>query len=180
MIKLYIDFDGVILNTIDVSYKMLDDSGIDLSDNVRVQDFYCNLDWKKLIEDSEPINNSIVNLRKLMDSKLYDISILTHINSSYEKEIKLDFMKRNFEGLDIIFVEKKDDKCDVVDCFDAVLVDDYMDNLLKWESKGGIAVKFSTTDKEYECIDISSLDMLIDKYEEIKQKMSGRKKKLLV
>ena len=45
MKNLYIDFDGVICNTIEITYKMMEDEGIDLKDSKRVQEFYKNLDW---------------------------------------------------------------------------------------------------------------------------------------
>ena len=34
-LQLYIDFDGVILDTIDVSYKLIEESGIELIDKTR-------------------------------------------------------------------------------------------------------------------------------------------------
>lgn len=40
MTDLYIDFDGVIKDTIKVSYKMMEEQGISLSDRPRVIKFY--------------------------------------------------------------------------------------------------------------------------------------------
>ena len=40
MINLYIDFDGVIMDTINVTYKMLSDKGIDMNDEVAKSKFY--------------------------------------------------------------------------------------------------------------------------------------------
>lgn len=179
-IKLYIDFDGVILNTIDVSYDMLRNSNIDMNNYEEVRKFYYDLDWEGLINNSKPINNSINNLKKVIDSGLFDVSILTHINSDNEIRVKKNFLEKNFGDIDSIFVNKRYDKCDVVDPRDAILVDDFMDNLNKWKLKGGIPIKFSTTNKNYDCISIDSLDMLIDKYDEIRDKMLISIKKLLV
>ena len=180
MIKLYIDFDGVILDTIDVSYKEILNSKIDLNDNDKVQEVYNTMGWGKLINKSKPINDSINCIKKLIDSKLYDVTILTHVISNDEIRVKDKFLRDNFDEIDVIYVNKKHDKCDVVDCYNTVLVDDYMDNLGKWEAKGGIPVKFSTTDKQYDCIYINKLDLLIDKYDEIKKKMTASMKKSLV
>ncbi len=179
-IKLYIDFDGVILDTIDVSYEILKSSNIDTTNYDQVQEFYHKLDWEELISISKPINNNINNLKKLINSNLYDITILTHINSNNEINAKKKFIKENIGDIQTIYVEKKYNKCDIVDAHNAILVDDYMGNLEKWEEKGGIPIKFSTTGKKYECISIDSLELLIDKYEEIKRKIPTRIKKLLV
>lgn len=45
MKNLYIDFDGVICNTIEITYKMLDDLNIDTKDSDKVINFYKNLNW---------------------------------------------------------------------------------------------------------------------------------------
>ncbi len=47
MKKLYIDFDGVILDTINVTYKMIENLGLGTPEEVK--DFYYNLDWDHLI-----------------------------------------------------------------------------------------------------------------------------------
>ena len=48
MKDLYIDFDGVIKDTIKVSYKMMEDEKIDLRDRPKVIEFYKQLDWEYL------------------------------------------------------------------------------------------------------------------------------------
>ena len=50
MTDLYIDFDGVIKDTIKVSYKMMEEQGISLSDRPRVIKFYQDIDWNKEIK----------------------------------------------------------------------------------------------------------------------------------
>ena len=59
MKQLYIDFDGVILDTITKTYKVLKEQNIDTNDQEKVTEFYRNLDRKKLIEETEQINDSI-------------------------------------------------------------------------------------------------------------------------
>ena len=49
MKNLYIDFDGVICNTIEITYKMLADEGIDIKEQDKVSEFYKNLDWKHVL-----------------------------------------------------------------------------------------------------------------------------------
>ena len=50
MQKLYLDCDGVILDTINKSYQMLREEGITKEDEVRA--FYSNICWEKLIVDA--------------------------------------------------------------------------------------------------------------------------------
>lgn len=166
-LKLYVDFDGVILNTIDVSYKMFEESGIELIDNNQKQHFFINLDWENLINLSKPINNSIKYLKELIEGDLYDVTILTHVNSKKEINVKQKYLDKVIPGIDVIYVNKKDNKCDVVDCKDAILVDDFTGNLDLWHQKGGICIKFSTTGKKYEYMTIDNLGTLIEKYNEI-------------
>ena len=48
MKQLYIDFDGVILDTMTKSYEELKKENIDRKDQDKVMEFFRNLDWKKL------------------------------------------------------------------------------------------------------------------------------------
>ena len=49
MKNLYIDFDGVICNTIEITYKMMKDANIDLNDDDKVTEFYKDLDWNHVL-----------------------------------------------------------------------------------------------------------------------------------
>ena len=170
MIDLYIDFDGVILNTIDITYQKLKEVGLSLTNSAQVRKFYEELDWRSLFQESNPIKDSISNIQKLIDSKLYNVSVLSHVSSETEATAKKEFLQQYFTNLNVITVDSKYNKCDVVNCKNAVLVDDYMGNLVPWFNKGGIPIKFSDNGKRYVFITINSLDQLIDKYELIKEK----------
>ena len=92
MIKLYLDFDGVILNTIDVTYDMLAKRNI--TDGKEKDEFYRNLDWFDLINGCSEIENSVSNIKRLIKSDLYDICILTHIGvGSSELSAKRKYLK---------------------------------------------------------------------------------------
>lgn len=69
MKQLYIDFDGVILDTMTKSYEELKKENIDRNDDEKVREFFRNTDWKKLIEETEEINDSINEIKKICDSK---------------------------------------------------------------------------------------------------------------
>ena len=175
-IKLYLDFDGVILNTIDVTYEMFKKN----NEYDDINEFYKNLDWDYVLSISTPINDSINAIHKLVKSGLYDVHILTHFNTEKEARSKKRFDKKELDNVKLITVIKGVNKCEVVDCENAVLVDDYMGNLELWQSKGGIPIKFSDKGKEYDIMSINSLNMLIDKYDEIKKMIKSYDNKTLV
>ena len=163
--KLYIDFDGVILNTIEVSYKKIKEQ---YGENATAEDsskFYRSIDWKNFINECIPINDSINNIQKIIDTKLYDVTVLTHVLSKHEDEEKRKFLNEKIPELNYIPVTKPNPKWDAVDCKNAILVDDYSENLKEWQAHGGIPIKFSLKDKEYEFITIKSLDELIPLYQ---------------
>ena len=77
MKELYIDFDGVILDTIPHLYQAADEAGRERSDSK----FYETFDFKKILKDEYILNDSINCIQKIIESKKFNISILTHINS---------------------------------------------------------------------------------------------------
>ena len=77
--KLYLDFDGVILDTINVTFRQIEQ--LNIVDEEKKQEFYRNIDWNTLLKETSQINNSIENIKKIIDSNLYDVEILTHVNS---------------------------------------------------------------------------------------------------
>jgi len=167
MKKLYLDCDGVILDTINKSYQMLKEEGI--TEEAEVTKFYSNICWKKLIEESGEINNSIEKIKHL--SKYFDIEILTHINSENEAKVKIEYFTKVLPGVNIIPVPKSIKKADYVDPINAILVDDYTVNLEYWEEKGGIPVKFADERKESPYIVITDLLELIDIFTKNKTKI---------
>lgn len=150
MIDLYIDFDGVIKNTIKVSYKMMEEQGISLSNRARVIKFYQDIDWNKLIEISEELNKAFVYINQICEEKRYRVSILTTVNSQQEMIAKVNYIRSKNKEIGIIFVPSGIDKSQIVKAQGAILVDDYSGNLIKWTEAGGIGIKFSdeVSDKE--------------------------------
>lgn len=162
-IKLYLDFDGVILDTINVTNKMREELG--LKEYKEIREFYRTINWNKLIKETNQINNSISNIRKLIESNLYDIEILTHVNSEHEAKEKIKYLSNIFPNLKITPVPKIIEKCEVVNPLNSILVDDYSKNLLLWEINGGIAIKFTQEDEEdKDYITINSLEDLLYLY----------------
>jgi 5S rRNA maturation endonuclease (ribonuclease M5) len=126
MTKLYLDCDGVILDTINMSYKMIKNKG--LTNEKDIEHFYKNLSWEELIIEAGEINNSIEKIKEL--TKVYDVEILTHVNSDGEIIAKLNYFKEVLPEVKVIAVPKEIKKADAVDPKGNILVDDFLGNLV--------------------------------------------------
>lgn len=157
MKKLYLDCDGVILDTINYTYQMINERGIPEED---VDNFFKNLSWENLIEEAGEINNSIVKIKEL--TKYFDVEILTHVNSEEEIRAKFRYFTKVLPEVKLNVVPKVIKKGDIVNPNGAILVDDFIPNLEYWEEVGGIPVKFSDTDKECKYTKISDLLELLE------------------
>ena len=142
MKQLYIDFDGVILDTIKESYKALEEAGIDKKDQEKVTAFYRDLDWKSLIARTKEINDSINEIKKICASKKFNVYILTHINSTNEMIEKIKYLHKKLPQVTIVSVPKQIPKTEVVNPSAAILIDDYSGNIKEWQKKLGIGIKF--------------------------------------
>lgn len=162
MHNLYIDFDGVILDTIPALYKQLEECNIEKTDFYAVQNCLSKIDWKKLLEETKEINDSISCIKKLRESNKFNIFILTHINSLDEGIEKIKFLETRIPDITKIIVPKAISKTKMVETKGAILVDDHGVNLDEWKKEGGIPIKFSLKDKKYEYTSIARLDKLLD------------------
>lgn len=138
MKKLYIDFDGVIYNSIDISYKMAAEKNMKSEKDFYL--FYKNLDWCYVLKNSSEINNAFGYIRKLCE--FYDVAILTHVVSLDEVLEKVKLIRKHLDDVTIISVPKSISKTKMVCARDAILVDDYVQNLIEWKNAGGIGIKF--------------------------------------
>lgn len=165
MKNLYIDFDGVIVDTIRVTYDMLDRLGVDRADAEKMSEFYYNLNWKQLLALTPIINDSFNRIQNIADSNKFNISILTHVNSLDEAIAKVNYIRKYAKDVTIIPVPREISKTRMIDAKDAILIDDYSGNLKEFEQAGGIGIQFSTDltkDKGFKVID--KLDKIIDMY----------------
>lgn len=162
MINLYIDFDGVIMNTIEVSYKMFDKLGIEKTPE-SVANFYKNLDWKDFLNNKcLQINNSIKCIQNIIDSNLFNISILSHVTSLNEAIAKIEYIRKYFKDITFIPVPKPISKTKMVHTKNAILIDDYAGNLREWEKSGGIGVRFNLENEDKGFLTIDRLDKVIN------------------
>ena len=159
--NLYIDFDGVILDTINPLYQKLQEDNIPED---KIKDFFINYDWTKIIKDQYIINDSIDCIQKIIDSNKFNLAILTHVNSLHEAELKIKYLRKYFKDITIIPCPKEISKTKMVQTKDSILVDDYAGNLREWEKEGGIPVRFSQkmNGKGFKVVD--KLDQLIEMF----------------
>ena len=67
-------------------------------------------------------------------NKVYDLTIITHFYSLYEKSKKIDYMITNFKGIKFVTVPFQKMKNGIVDSKGCILVDDYYVNIENWNS----------------------------------------------
>lgn len=158
MKKVYLDCDGVILDTISKSYQMIKAMSLTTEDEIR--GFYRSISWEQLIIESGEIDNATSKIKEL--SNYFDISILTHVNSENEERVKLKYFSEKLPGIAVIPVPRRIEKADFIEPNGAILVDDFLPNLEYWEKKGGIPVKFSNSEKECPYVKITDLLQLKD------------------
>ena len=165
MKNLYIDFDGVIMDTIKVTYDMLDRLEVNREDFEKMSEFYENLNWKKILSLTPIINDSFNCIKKLLSCEKFNIAILTHVNSLDEAVAKINYIRKYIKDITVIPVPREISKTKVCKSEGAILVDDYSGNLRDWEKEGGIGIQFSTDlnkDKGFKVID--KLEQLIDMF----------------
>ncbi|MDD3340966.1 MAG: hypothetical protein PHN72_02030 [Bacilli bacterium] len=169
MKNLYIDFDGVIMDTITSSYQMMQEIGIDGKDYSKVVNFYKNLDWKEFLEEADEIHDAYKEINCIVDSGYFNVNILTHVTSLGEAEAKINFIRKKLHEITIITVPKSIDKTKMVNAKNAILIDDYSGNLKKWIEAGGIGVKFALKEKGKEYPVIDHLEQIIDFVNEVNE-----------
>jgi transcription antitermination factor NusG len=164
MKNLYIDFDGVILDTMTKSYKELEKEGIDKKNQEQVMEFFRNIDWERLISETEQINDSINEIKKICASKKFNVYILTHVNSTNEMIEKIKYLHKALPQVTVVSVPKEIPKTEVVNPSAAILVDDYSGNIKEWQKKLGIGIKFVKELEGSDYPEITHLSEVIDMF----------------
>jgi hypothetical protein len=166
MKNLYIDFDGVIMNTIEITYnefKKLGLSDSDPKDKLAVKKYYTDIDWEELLNRKAVIINDAINcIQKIIDSGLYEVTILSHVTALHEAVEKIKYIRKYFNDITIIPVPREISKTKMVHTKGNILIDDFAGNLTEWESEGGIGIKFSTELKGKGFTVIDRLDKILD------------------
>ena len=146
---IYIDFDGVILDTEDLLFEewRKNPNRRLLPESEKIK-YMQQADWNYILNNSEIINDSLYYLSQ-MDPK--ESFILTKIhsieNEGYEK---IDWIRKNGIQQPVILVQKKKKKTDMVDARNNILIDDCLKNLEDWENNNGNPIFFDMDNDDYD------------------------------
>ena len=167
MRRLYIDFDGVVMDTIPLLYNELVKNNVELGDETNIRRVFHDFDFSKVIKDKNILNDSINCIKRIIDSGRFEVSFLSHVNSLAEGVVKVKYLRRHFKNnITIIIVPKEIEKPKMVHSEGAILVDDFAGNLKEWEANGGIAIRFSKELESHGYKVINRLDMILDMFDE--------------
>ncbi len=137
---IYIDFDGVILDTEPLLFEewRKNPNRHLLSETEKIK-YIQNSDWNYIINNSEIINDSIYYLKQMDFTKTF---ILTKIHSELEGNEKIMWLRKNKVLQPVLLVPYKLKKAEVAFAKDNTLIDDCLKNLKEWEEYGGNPVFF--------------------------------------
>lgn len=167
MRRLYIDFDGVVMDTIPLLYNELEKNNVSMDNEEQIRNIFSSFDFKKIIKDKNILNDSIECINKLLESKRFEVAFLSHVNSLDEGIVKIKYLRRHFkDDITIIIVPKQVSKTKMVHSEGAILVDDFSGNLKEWEEAGGISVRFSKELESKGYRVLNRLDSLLDMFDE--------------
>lgn len=130
--KVYVDFDGVLLDTDSVIDSEFDGNG-------DRREFVKNYDWFKLMRDDLIIKDAF----KYINNSKFNINLLSKISSMCEGQAKIKYLRGKGVNIDINLVPTLINKCDVVNAHGNVLIDDKLVNLDSWSNSGGISIYFN-------------------------------------
>ena len=159
--NIYIDFDGVILDTITPLYNDYQTQNISKEN---AKEFFVNYPWDTIIDDKYIINNAIEDIQEIINSNKFNLAILTHVNSINEAVLKINYLRQYFKDITIIPCPKEVSKTKMIHTKDSILIDDYAGNLREWKQEGGIGVRFNREGNGKGFLTIKNLKEIIDMF----------------
>ena len=142
VLPVYVDFDGVIKDTIKCASKLLlDMHGIDYYTHSRAnvdQDkivgyFFRDIDWNYLLDNSDEINYASKFLTLMNESIIYKPIIYSAFSSDKERKVKNERFSLMYPGINsLLFSSKHFKECSDKD---SILIDDSDHYLINWEGK---------------------------------------------
>ena len=130
---IYIDFDGVLVDTPKFINKEIEMKGYS-------EEVCKNFSWDYFLKNCSEIEDNF-NTLKIISQK-NKVVILTHVYSTHEELAKKKFIFERISDIKIITVPYYIDKNIIVNPKDNILIDDYGKNIDKWINSGGIGIQF--------------------------------------
>lgn len=153
MEKFYIDFDGVILNTIEEFIR--------ISKETNEKDWGIiirKINLFELYRSGIELNDSIYILKHTISP----YSILTKFNTKEELHEKVVYFRENGINADIIGVPLELKKTDIhIPSKDDILIDDQIGNLEDWDNLGGQSILFDQYNQQSGFKKIKRLDEVL-------------------
>ena len=146
---LYIDFDGVILDTEDLLFEeWRKNPNRHLLPEIEKIKYIQRVDWPFILNNSEVMNDSLYYLKHMDPNSSF---ILTKVHSlTNEGSSKIEWIRRQGIEQSVILVPYDTKKCDVVDAEGNILIDDCLKNLDEWTEKKGYPIFFDYDDDNYD------------------------------
>ncbi len=179
---LYIDCDGVIIDTITTIIMELNKLGYDYQQVKKDNKFMTHyLSHKFLFSQKFPdipaIDDNINKIIQINKTNIFNsLAILTHVITPEEAKIKIKRFNDELPGIKVITVPKQLSKSSFVPVKNAILVDDYPQNTLDWYTNGGIGINYKEPSPNENILTINDLLELITIFS---PKQNSRKKRVL-
>ena len=150
-LPVFIDFDGVILDTMREAKILLEKNhNLNLETSNRdnkieqeiISNFFKTLDWNYLLNETKEINESIKFLKLIKESKIYNPTIYSAVNSFYEAKQKHNYIEDKVHNINHQFVMAHTPK--ICEDKNSILIDDDNFNLDNWK---GYPIHFDSTIK---------------------------------
>lgn len=164
---IYIDFDGVILDSEERMLERKYNAGFHNHNDENEFDKYFEYtnshpeEWDCIIKKASPINDSVEIIKEL-ESMKKRIAILTKIHTLYEMKVKIEDLRNNRKiSCPVLFVPPGVKKYNVVVPNGQLLIDDSQKNIKLWISNGGEGFIFDRTITENTNGKVRSLEFLL-------------------
>ena len=79
MRRLYIDFDGVVMDTIPLLYNELAKNNVKLGEEEEIRRVFGAFDFSTIIKDKNILNDSINCIKRIIDSGRFEVSFLSRL-----------------------------------------------------------------------------------------------------
>lgn len=147
-IKIYIDFDGVILDTWEIIFtKYQKKFNTEEIDEIKLKKVMLEIGWESILKNSREINNSLEKIKQL--NKKQNVCVLSKVNSEEEEKAKREYLLEN--GINAMcFVPYISSKTQFVEVKGNILIDDDLKNLNDWQNRGGIPIFFNENLDNYD------------------------------